>query len=79
MADAKPLWQPGESGELLLYRVNRRPIGEDSMLPEEIPNDVLDHFNRVFPNGWRVVTQGGGGMSIAKFVLPLALGNAAAR
>jgi len=64
MADAKPLWQPGESGELLLYRVNRRPIGEGSMLPEEIPADVLDHFNRVFPNGWRVVTKGGGGNRI---------------
>lgn len=64
MADAKPLWQPGEPGELLLYRVNRRPIGADSMLPEEIPDDVLDHFNRVLPNGWKVETKGGGGNRI---------------
>lgn len=64
MADAKPLWQPGESGELLLYRVNRRPIGADSMLPEEIPDDVLDHFNRMFPNGWKVETKGGGGLRV---------------
>jgi len=64
MADAQPLWQPGESGELLLYRVNRRPIGADSMFPEEIPDDVLDHFNRMFPNGWKVETKGGGGNRI---------------
>jgi hypothetical protein len=34
------------------------------MLPEEIPDDALGHFNRVFPNGWRVETQGGGGNRI---------------
>jgi hypothetical protein len=64
MTDAKPLWQPGESGELLLYRVNRRPIGADSMLPEEMPDDALDHFDRVLPNGWKVETKGGGGNRI---------------
>jgi len=64
MADTQPLWQPGEPGEFLLYRINRRPIGADSMLPEKMPDDALDHFNRVFPNGWRVETKGGGGNRI---------------
>jgi hypothetical protein len=34
------------------------------MLPEEIPDDVLDHFNRMLPNGWKVETMGGGGNRI---------------
>lgn len=45
---------------VLAYRVNRRPIGEGTLLPEEIPTDSFDHFVRVLTPGYEVITQGRG-------------------
>ena len=49
-------WFAGKDGRLLVYRVNRRPLFADSLLPAEPPPDVFDHFTRVLAPGYEVVT-----------------------
>lgn len=45
---------------VLAFRVNRRPIGEDTLLPEKLPEDAFDHFVRMLAPGYEVVTSGRG-------------------
>ena len=45
---------------ILAYRVNRRALGEGSLLPEELPHDAFDHFVRMLAPGYKVVTTGRG-------------------
>lgn len=45
---------------MLAYRVNRRPIGEGTLLPETLPADSFDHFVRVLAPGYEVITAGRG-------------------
>jgi hypothetical protein len=49
-------WFADKQGEFVVFRVNRRPIGEHSLLPAEPPEDVFEHFVRVLTPGWEVVT-----------------------
>lgn len=49
-------WFSGRPGRLLVYRVNRRPKGEDSLFPTELPSDSFDHFVRVLAPGYEVVS-----------------------
>lgn len=46
--------------QVLAFRVNRRPIGEDTLLPETMPKDSFDHFARVLAPGYEVITAGRG-------------------
>lgn len=48
------------SARVLAYRVNRRPIGEGTLLPETIPTDSFDHFVRMLAPGYEVITKGRG-------------------
>jgi hypothetical protein len=45
---------------VLAYRVNRRPIGAGTLLPETMPEDSFDHFVRVLAPGYEVITAGRG-------------------
>lgn len=45
---------------VMAFRVNRRPIGEGTLLPERMPADAFDHFVRVLAPGYEVVTAGRG-------------------
>lgn len=49
-------WFAGRAGDLLIYRVNRRPLGEGTLVPGEVPSDVFDHFFRMLTPGFEVVT-----------------------
>jgi len=44
----------------MAFRVNRRPIGEGTLLPETMPEDAFDHFTRVLAPGYEVITSGRG-------------------
>ena len=46
MPDSAPLWFADRPGDFVVYRVNRRPIGEDTLIVEDQPGDVFDHFMR---------------------------------
>lgn len=50
----------GKRARLLAFRVNRRPIGEGTLIPETPPGDAFDHFVRVLAPGYEVVTSGRG-------------------
>lgn len=56
MLDSETPWFAGRNGEFVLFRVNRRPIGEDTLIPEKMPADVFDHFRRTLAPGYAVVT-----------------------
>lgn len=45
---------------VMAFRVNRRPIGEGTLLPETLPDASFDHFVRVLAPGYEVVTYGRG-------------------
>jgi hypothetical protein len=64
MAGKGPLWRAGEAGEVLLYRINRRPIGQETLVVEDIPEDVLDHVYRMLPNGSKTETWSSSGHRI---------------
>jgi hypothetical protein len=49
-------WFAGHPGQILLFRVNRRPMWEDSLLPGEMPSDPYEHFVRMLAPGHEVVT-----------------------
>jgi hypothetical protein len=49
-------WFPGEPGQFLVYRVNRRPMWEDTLLPGAMPEDAFEHFLRVLAPGHEVIT-----------------------
>ncbi len=49
-------WTPGRPGQLLVFRVNRRPLGEGGFLPTTLPTDVFRHFVQVLAPGYPVVT-----------------------
>jgi hypothetical protein len=49
-------WFAGQAARLYLFRVNRRPMGADTLFPGEPPADVFDHFVRVLAPGHEVIT-----------------------
>lgn len=61
-SDASPLPPAlaGKKARLLAYRVNRRPIGEGTLIPEAMPPEAFDHFCRMLAPGYEVVTSGRG-------------------
>ncbi len=67
-ADASPMPEPipvppslaGHTARLLAFRINRRPIGEGTLIPEELPPDAFDHFVRMLAPGYEVKTFGRG-------------------
>lgn len=47
-------------GRVLAFRVNRRPLGEGTLIPESPPQDAFDHFVRMLTPGYEVRTTGRG-------------------
>lgn len=56
MPEVAAPWFAQREGAFVVFRVNRRPFGEDTLLPAKIPGDAFDHFVRVLAPGWEVVT-----------------------
>lgn len=54
-ASVKP-WFANREGEVVVYRVNRRPLGAETLFPAQQPDDVFDHFTRMLAPGWEVVS-----------------------
>jgi len=52
--DVAPPWFADRAGDFLLFRVNRRPIGENTLFPARMPEDVFEHFVGVLAPGWEV-------------------------
>jgi hypothetical protein len=46
----------GQPGRIFVYRVNRRPMGADTLIPATLPPDVFDHFVRVLAPGHAIIT-----------------------
>lgn len=50
----------GRPARVLAFRVNRRPIGEGTLVPENPPPGAFDHFVRMLAPGYEVLTAGRG-------------------
>ena len=48
-------WFASRPGYLLLYRVNRRPLGQGALIEGDMPDDVYEHFARVLKPGYSVI------------------------
>jgi hypothetical protein len=47
-------WFADRPGDFVLFRVNRRPLGESTLFPATMPPDVFEHFVGMLAPGWEV-------------------------